>query len=100
MSEWVRALVSIALVLGLAVAVRWWAGRVRLPLARPRGRRGWERLEPVDRLPLSPRHSLHLVRLGDRLLLIGAHPSGCNLIESLPAQRTGDAERASELEEA
>ena len=42
-------------------------------------------LEVIDRLPLTPQHSLHLVRLEDRTLLIGLSPSGCNLLESARA---------------
>jgi len=42
-------------------------------------------LEVIDRLPLTPQHSLHLVRLQDRTLLIGLSPSGCNLLESARA---------------
>jgi len=43
---------------------------------------GGPRLEVVDRLPLTPQHSLHLIRLADRTLLIGLSPNGCNLLES------------------
>lgn len=85
MDEWVRALVSIALVVGLAVALRWWAARVRLPALGRRRRAGTHRLEALDRLALTAQHTLHLVRVGDRALLIGVHPAGCSLLESLPA---------------
>jgi flagellar biosynthetic protein FliO len=43
---------------------------------------GEPRLEIIDRLPLTPQHSLHLIRLADRTLLIGLSPNGCNLLES------------------
>jgi flagellar biosynthetic protein FliO len=43
---------------------------------------GQPRLEVIDRLALTPHHSLHLVRLADRTLLVGLSPSGCNLLES------------------
>lgn len=43
---------------------------------------GQPRLEVIDRLPLTPNHSLHLVRLADRTLLIGLSPTGCSLLES------------------
>lgn len=85
MDEWVRALVSIALVLGLAVALRWWATRVRLPALGRRRRGEARRLEALDRLALTAQHTLHLVRVGDRALLIGVHPAGCSLLESMPA---------------
>jgi len=54
-----------------------WVNSVR------RGARGeGPRLEVIDRLALTPNHSLHLVRLADRTLLIGLSPSGCNLLEA------------------
>jgi len=43
---------------------------------------GQPRLEVIDRLVLTPHHSLHLVRLADRTLLVGLSPNGCNLLES------------------
>ena len=43
---------------------------------------GFARLEVIDRLALTPQHSLHLVRLADRTLLIGLSPNGCELLES------------------
>jgi flagellar biosynthetic protein FliO len=60
-------------------------------------RRGWvrmttraardssARLEVVDRLVLTPHHSVHLIRLADRTLLIGLSPQGCNLLETSSA---------------
>ena len=40
------------------------------------------RLEVMERLPLTPQHSLHMVRMGRRELLIGVSPSGCSLLDS------------------
>ena len=51
------------------------------PPARP----GQPRLEVIDRLALGPKHSLHLVRLADRTLLVGLSPQGCSLLESGPS---------------
>jgi flagellar biosynthetic protein FliO len=45
---------------------------------------GQPRLEVIDRLSLTPNHSLHLVRLADRTLLVGVSPNGCNLLECPP----------------
>ena len=45
---------------------------------------GQPRLEVIDRLTLTPHHSLHLVRLADRTLLVGISPNGCNLLECPP----------------
>jgi flagellar biogenesis protein FliO len=43
------------------------------------------RLEVIDRLVLTPHHSVHLIRLADRTLLIGLSPNGCNLLETTSA---------------
>jgi flagellar biogenesis protein FliO len=37
-------------------------------------------MEVVERLALTPNHSLHLVRCEGETLLIGISPSGCNLL--------------------
>lgn len=39
-------------------------------------------LQQIDRLQLSPTHSLSAVKMGDRLILIGTSPSGFCLVES------------------
>jgi flagellar biogenesis protein FliO len=52
---------------------------------RQTGENGRPRLEVVDRLPLTPHHSLHLVRWADRTLLIALSPQGCNLLDSTPS---------------
>ncbi len=93
MTEWLRPLLSIALVLGLLAALRWWLGARRAPAIwrRGRGRKGG-RLEPLDRLSLTPQHSLHLVRVGNRAVLIGAHPAGCSLLESMAVESAPEEE--------
>ena len=59
-------------------------GMAVFPLpARAAGRR----LEPIERLPLGPQHTLHLVRLGDAELLVASSPSGCSLLHE--AHRPG-----------
>ena len=39
-------------------------------------------LQRVDSLQLSPTHSLSLVRMADRAILIGTSPAGFHLVES------------------
>lgn len=56
----------------------------RLPLAL-RGARisgKTKLLEHADRLQLSPTHSLSVIRMGDRAILIGTSPAGFYLVES------------------
>ncbi|MGB7762434.1 MAG: flagellar biosynthetic protein FliO, partial [Bryobacteraceae bacterium] len=59
-----------AAVLGLLGGVLRWLrrrGMATLAIGRKRPRR---KLELVERLPLGPQHSLHLVRLGETMLLV------------------------------
>lgn len=57
----------------------------RIPFRLPGGGTSKSRLlEQVDRLQLSPTHSLNAVRMGDRVILIGTSPSGFYLVESSP----------------
>jgi flagellar biogenesis protein FliO len=37
-------------------------------------------LQVVDQVRLTPSHSIHAVRLADRLMVIAVHPSGCQLL--------------------
>jgi flagellar biogenesis protein FliO len=39
------------------------------------------RLEVIERVSLGPHHALHLVRAGDRLVLIATAPSACQLLD-------------------
>lgn len=91
-------LLMVLLVFGLLGGFLWWArrkGLAHVAAGPSRSKRG-RRLEVVDRLILTPHHSLHLVRMADRTLLIGLSPSSCTLLES--AGRTlDDVVRAAEL---
>jgi len=98
-NEWLRALVSILAVLAMALALRRWASRGGMLALRRPWRVRSRNLEALDRLALSPQHTLHLVRVGDRALLIGAHPGGCTVLESLPAASFCKAERLAPSEE-
>ena len=65
-------------------------GTVRFNFQRGGASRN-RKLEVVERLPLTPQHSLHLVRLEGRLLLLGVSPAGCNLLQN-DVTLTGRAE--------
>ena len=66
----VQAVVALALVCGLAWVSLRWAARHGLG-----GGRG-ERMRVLERLPLDPRRSLFLVRVGSRVLLVGSGDGG------------------------
>jgi flagellar biogenesis protein FliO len=53
-----------------------------LQMVLPRRAAGRQRqLESIERLPLTPQHSLHLVRVEDRTVLIAVSPNGCSIID-------------------
>jgi len=85
--EGTEQLLAVIVVLGLLSGSLWLLkrkGLVRTSFRRP-VRPGEPRLEVIDRLALTPQHSLHLVRVADPTLLVGLSPQGCNLLESGPA---------------
>jgi flagellar biosynthetic protein FliO len=84
--EILRQILAVGLVLGLLLAALWALRRQGVAgWKTPRlGRKSAGLLAPVERLSLSPQHALHLVRIGDRVLLIGVHAAGCSLLDSFP----------------
>jgi Flagellar biosynthesis protein, FliO len=78
-------------------------GTIRMAAVFPvrwsgQGQRGEERLlERIDGLRLSPTHSLSLIRMADRAILIGISPGGFCLVESTPWKpiRPGSAQEFS-----
>lgn len=42
---------------------------------------GQKQLQSIERLPLTPHHSLHLIRVAGRTVLIGVSPNGCSLLD-------------------
>lgn len=79
--EQILAVLGVLALLGLGV----WALR-RKGLAQfaggKIGRGATRQLQAVERLALTPQHSLHLVRMSDRALLVAVSPSGCSLIDN------------------
>ena len=51
---------------------------------------GKRELELIDRLALTPTHSLHMIRAGSRTLLVSVGPQACQYVADLdPATREG-----------
>jgi flagellar biosynthetic protein FliO len=80
--EFGQQYVGVAIVLGLLGTALWWLRR-RGYAALP-GRRGARRMEAIERLPLGPQHTLHLVRVGGTALLVACSPAGCALLQTAP----------------
>ena len=43
------------------------------------------RMQLIERLPLTAQHSLHLVRVEGRLMLVASSPGGCTVLNSVQA---------------
>ena len=76
-----QQVLAVSLVLGLLAAGLWWLRRKGLVRYGPRFSRP-HALQAAERLMLGPQHSLHLVRLGGRGLLVATSPAGCAVLES------------------
>jgi len=79
--ESIRQVLAVSAVLLLLVASLWWLRSKGLTRYASRGSRT-HALQAVERLMLGPQHSLHLVRLAGRGLLVGTSPAGCMVLES------------------
>ena len=71
------ALIFVFALLGGAL---WLTKNKRLPGL---GVRSVRRMEVIERVSLTPQHTLCLVRIGGRLMMIGTAPSSCHLIEKM-----------------
>ena len=74
---------AVAGVLTMLAATLWWLRRRGFAGVLP-ARRAGRKLECLERLPLGPQHTLHLVRLGGTALLVASSPGGCALVQSFP----------------
>jgi flagellar biogenesis protein FliO len=77
--ELIPQLVAVCAVMALLAGLLWWRRDHGTHWRRSKAPR---RLEAIERLPLTPHHSLHLVRAAGRTLLVAVSPSGCALLES------------------
>ena len=73
----------VILLLGVSLWVLRRRGIASVSLA---GRPAKRRLQCLERMPLGPQHTLHLVRLDGRELLVAASPAGCALLEKRTAE--------------
>jgi len=85
-------ILAVFMVLATLGGMLWWLRRKGLaqfsaPAAR---RKAGRRLELLERLPLTPQHSLHLVRIVDKAVLIALSPSGCTLLDCPSALQSVD----------
>jgi flagellar biogenesis protein FliO len=79
----IRQLLAVGFVfalLGAALLVLRRSGAATFLMRPKRGGEGRE-LQVVERLALTPHHSLHLVRVKGREILVSVSPSGCSILD-------------------
>ncbi len=84
----VQQIIAILLVLTLLVGTLTLLRKRGLAQFSPRLHMGANRpkeIRVIERIALSPQHSLHLVNVRDDVFLIGVSPSGCNKIATFAA---------------
>jgi flagellar biogenesis protein FliO len=75
------AVVGVLTLLGLTL---WFLRKRGIAGVLPVRSKPARRLECLERLPLGPHHTLHLVRIGETSLLVASSPGGCSLVQSFP----------------
>lgn len=90
--ESIQQALTVVAVLGLLACTLFWLRARGLAQFTVKGFRGAgnRRMQSIERLPLTPQHSLHLVRVGGRELLVAVSPGGCSLIEAGKWTASGD----------
>ena len=90
-----QQVLAVFLVLGLLGAALWLLrSRGLARFTGPVRRKSTRHLEAIARLPLTPQHSVHLIRVSDHAILLALSPSGCTLVESVPWNHAADLEIA------
>jgi flagellar biogenesis protein FliO len=69
-------------VLGCLALALYWARRKGL--TQFAGRSPAKEVQVVERVALTPQHSLFVVRAGGERLLLGVSPAGCQLLGTMP----------------
>jgi flagellar biogenesis protein FliO len=81
--ESVQQILAVLFVLGLLGGTLLWLrsrGLVRFAGVGVK-RSGGRRMQSLERLPLTPQHSLHLVSVSGRVLLIAVSPGACTVLD-------------------
>lgn len=80
--ELAEQITMVLAVFALLGALLWFLKRRGFASLSVGSRRGGRerRVEVLERVPLTPQHALHLVRVCGKVLLIGTAPTGCTLL--------------------
>ena len=82
-----QQIAAIAFVFALLGGAIWWLRGRNMITFKSVGQ-GHSRLQMIDRVRLTPQHSVHVIRSGNRDLTIAVHPTGCTLLDTQPSEVT------------
>jgi flagellar biosynthetic protein FliO len=85
-----RTIAGLAIVLGVIFAVYWLLKTFARSKAKGGGVKGDGRMEIVATTPLAPNRALHLVRVGDGMILIGSAEGAISAIRTYSPEETDD----------
>jgi flagellar protein FliO/FliZ len=83
-----RTIVGLAIVLAVVFAVYWLLKT--FARSKTKGVKGDGRMEIVATTPLAPNRALHLVRVGDGMILVGSAEGGISAIRAYSAEESDD----------
>jgi len=81
--EVIQQTLVVVFVLGLLGATLYWLRKQGVARFNGKGmvRGSARRMQTIERLALSPQHSLHLVNVSGRVLLIAVSPGSCSVLD-------------------
>lgn len=82
--EPIRQILAVLLVLGLLGGTLYWLrtqGAAKLTM-KGFGRPSTRQMRSIEQLRLTPQHSLHMVKVGNRILLVALSPGGCSVLNT------------------
>jgi flagellar protein FliO/FliZ len=91
-----RTIVGLAIVLAVIFAVYWLLKT--FARSKAKGVKGDGRMEIVATTPLAPNRALHLVRVGDGMILVGSAEGGISTIRTYSREETDDLQEQIDAE--
>ena len=89
--EDLQPVLAVLFVLGLLGGALYWLrakGLARFN-GKSLGRSETRQMRVLERLPLTPNHSMHIVSVGGRRLLVAVSPGGCTVVDAAAWQISG-----------
>ena len=93
MMDAMQPLLAVVFVLGLLGGTLYWLRAKGVARFNGKGlsRAGGKRMQTLERLALTPQHSLHLVSVSGKTLLVAVSPGGCTVLDGASLQIPGES---------